>query len=449
MKVEGKLKVVLAILIIILVSLVSFGGIYIQNAKFLENIIPEYKLGLDLKGGRLLGMEVDTSKNTVIYDKDGNEVKEEGEGTTKKEVPVNPEDTLTLENYKQTKKIMEKRLKEMNVSYYTIRQNETDGKLYVELPENSATDSVAQYMAIKGVFTVVNDDGDVLLNNSHIKNAKVGYNTSTDGTTVFLTIQLNKEGTSIFKDITNTYVKSTDSEGNDTTKKITLKIDESTLLNTYFTTEISNGMIQMSIGSASTDTESIQNYIKEASNIAVLLNSGNLPLTYSITENRYVMTDITNKMLYIPAIVVSAIVFVGIIFLVIKYRKNGLLSSISLIGYIATLLLVLRYANVTLTIEGLTSIVIAIIMDYIFTVYLMHLIKNSESESETSQSFRLALIKTLLTFVPVVITSVVLCFAGWLPIYSYGMVAFWGLLLIVLYNLLITRTLIVNTAKNK
>ena len=97
---EEKLKVILVILVIILISLISFGGIYLQKTKFVENIIPDYQLGMDLKGGRLITLKVDTSKNTVIYDKDGKVVDKEGEGTTKKEEPVNPEETLTQENYK-------------------------------------------------------------------------------------------------------------------------------------------------------------------------------------------------------------------------------------------------------------------------------------------------------------------------------------------------------------
>lgn len=451
MKIEEKLKVTLVILVIILISLVSFGGIFVQKTKFVENIVPEYKLGMDLEGGRMIGLEVDTSTNTVIYDKDGNIVTEEGEDTTTKEEPVNPEEDLTVENYKKVKSIVEKRLKAMGVSDYTIRQNENNGKIYVQIPEDSNTDLISTYMAIKGIFTVVNDDGDILLNNSHIKKAQVGYNNTTSGTTVYLTIQLNKEGAQIFKDITNTYVKTTDEEGNETTKKVTLKIDDSTLLNTYFDSEISNGTIQMSIGGSSTDSDTIQGYIQEASNIAVLLNNGSLPLTYTIGENRYVMSDITEDMFYIPVIVITAILLVGIIFLIVRYKKNGLLSSIALIGYIATLLLVLRYTNVVLTLEGMIAIIIAIVLDYIFTVYLLSLIKQDETKSmvEVSQVFKEALIKTLFIFVPVAITSVVLCFAGWLPIYSFGMVAFWGLFIIVLYNLIITRTLIVDTKKNK
>ncbi len=452
MKIEQKLKVVLSILVIILISLVSFGGIYIQKAKNVENIIPEYKLGMDLQGGRMVGLVVDDTVNTVIYDKDGKVVEKEGKDTTKKEEPINPKETLTTENYEKTKEIITKRLNDMQVIDYTIRYDEKTGKILLQLPEDSDTDLIAQYMVIRGVFTVTGDEDQVLLNNSHIKKAQVGYNTTENGTTVYLNINLNEEGTQIFKDITNTYVKSTDEEGKDNSKKIALKIDDSTLLNTYFESEISSGIIQMSIGSSSTDSSAIQSYVQEASNIAVLLNNGSLPLTYTIEENRYVMSDITEDMLYIPVLAIGGTaLLIGIVFLIIKYRKNGFLAGVSLIGYIATLLVVLRYTNVVLTVEGLIGIAIAIIMNYVFTVYLLHLIKLSDAKTFTGvvNSFKDSILKTLLIFVPVAVTAVVLSFAGWLPVYSFGMVMFWGLLTSALYNLIITRTLIVNTVRSK
>ncbi len=447
MKIEEKLKVTLIILVIILISLISFGGIYLQKMKFVENIIPDYQLGMDLAGGRLITLGVDTSKNTVIYDKDGKVVEKEGEGTTKKEEPVNPEDTLTEENYDKVKEIIQKRLDLMHTADYTIRKNEKTGELYIQIPENENTDLITQYMAIKGKFTVQNENEEILLNNGHIKKAEVRYSSGATGTSVYLTIQLNKEGTQIFQDITKNYVTSTDAEGKDNSKKIKMKIDDSTLLETAFDSEVSNGMIQMSIGGVSTNNDTIDGYVQEASNIVVLLNSGELPLTYTISENRYVMSDITREMFYIPVAIIGAALLIGIVFLIVKYKKNGLLSSLALIGYTAVLLLVLRYANVMLTMEGMIAIIIAIVLNYIFTVYLLSLIKHKDSRTvaEASHVFKEALIKTLFIFIPVAITSIILCFAGWLPIYSFGMVIFWGLLLIVLYNLIITRTLVVDT----
>ena len=448
MKTEKILKIVLIVLLIILISFISFGGIFVKNTKFVESIIPEYQLGMDLTGSRNVIAAVNSSTKEVYYDKDGNVVEEAGDDTTTKEVPINAEDILTKENYEKSKEVLEKRLKEMNVQGFTIRQDESTGKLFVQLTENENTDLVVQYMSIKGTFTTVNDEGDILLDNSDIKKAQVGYNTTTSGTTVYLTITLTKEGTQKLKDISNTYVKTTDEEGNETTKKITLKIDDTTLLSTYFEEEIANGIIQMSIGSSTTSTSDLQSYFREASNLAVLLNTGSMPITYEITENKYVMSDITMDMLYTPAIVILSIIVIGLIFFIIKYRKNGLLAAISYIGYVASLLLVIRYTNVVITLEGMAGILISFVINYIFTIYLLHLLKKNK-ETEVTNNFKEAMLKSLLILIPAAIIAITLCFAGWLPIFSFGMTLFWGIATCIVYHVVITRTLLVNAVKIK
>ncbi|MBR1802948.1 MAG: hypothetical protein IJ777_03145 [Clostridia bacterium] len=446
MKAEKILKIVLTVLVIILISLVSFGGIFVKNTKFVESVIPEYQLGMDLKGTRSITMEINDSTKTVYYDKDGNIVSQEGENTTAKEEPINSKDSLTKENYEKTKQLIEQRLKQMNVQDFIIRQDETTGKLFVQLTENDNTDLFVQYMAIKGSFTVVNDDGDVLLTNSDIKNAQVGYRTTNEGTAVYLTINFNKEGQAKLKDISNTYVKTTDEEGNATTKKVTLKIDDSTLLSTYFQEEIANGVIQMSIGQSTTDVSTIQSYLQEASNLAVLLNTGEMPLTYSITANKYVKSDITIEMLSIPAIILLVIIVVALLALVVKYRKNGLLVAICHIGYAASLLLVIRYTNVVITIEGIAGLLISFVMNYIFSIYLLNLLQKNKEEGINLQ-FREATLKSLLILIPATIIAVTLCFSGWLPIFSFGTTLFWGLMTCAIYNVVITRTLLVNAGK--
>ena len=99
MKAENALKKVLIILLIILISLISFGGIYVQKTKFVENIIPQYKSGADLSGGTAIEFKVNENTISVIYDKDGNVVSEEGEDTVTKEEPLNPPEVLTKENH--------------------------------------------------------------------------------------------------------------------------------------------------------------------------------------------------------------------------------------------------------------------------------------------------------------------------------------------------------------
>ena len=272
------LKRTLIILIIILLALISFGGIFVQKTKFVENILPKFKLGTTLTGLRNVGVTVSTATNTVIYDKDGNVVTKEGENTTKKEEPVNSEESLTKDNYKLSKKIIEERLNKLKkiqytssglreakaADYYTLKQDEETGKISLQLPENDNTNMILQYLAIKGNFKIVDDQNNVLMDNSHIKEAKVGYNSTDSGVTVYLTIQFNKEGTQKLQEISKTFVKTEDSDGNDTTKKVTVKIDDTKMLSTYFAEEISNGLIQLSFGTASNSGTDLVTYAQEA-----------------------------------------------------------------------------------------------------------------------------------------------------------------------------------------
>jgi len=443
------LKRTLIILLIILLALISFGGIYIQKTKFVENILPEYKLGPDFTGLRNIGLKVSDATKDIYYDLDGNVVDEEGKNTTKKEESVNKEENLTKDNYKKAKEIIEKRLEKIKqvqytsagivenkaIDYYTIKQNEETGKIELKLPENANTDMVLRYVAIKGDFTIVDDQDNVLMDNSYIKEANVGYSSTSSGVTVYLTIQFDKQGTEKLKEISNTFIKTTDEEGNDTTKKIKVKIDDSEMLNTYFTEEISNGMIQLSFGTATGN--SLATYAQEAKNLETLLNAGNLPIVYEADENHYVLSDINKDMLFIPAIVIMSLLVIGIIILIVKYKVKGLLGAISIIGYIATFLIIVRLTNVVITLEGVAGIITSIILEYISIMYALNKMKEN-TDLTCNQCFT----KFLPILVPIAISTVILCFVKWLPIYSFGMTMFWGIILVIVYNHVVTKLLV-------
>lgn len=443
------LKRTLIILLIILLALISFGGIYIQKTKFVENILPEYKLGPDFTGLRNIGLKVSDATKDIYYDLDGNVVDEEGKNTTKKEESVNKEENLTKDNYKKAKEIIEKRLEKIKqvqytsagivenkaIDYYTIKQNEETGKIELKLPENANTDMVLRYVATKGDFTIVDDQDNVLMDNSYIKEANVGYSSTSSGVTVYLTIQFDKQGTEKLKEISNTFIKTTDEEGNDTTKKIKVKIDDSEMLNTYFTEEISNGMIQLSFGTATGN--SLATYAQEAKNLETLLNAGNLPIVYEADENHYVLSDINKDMLFIPTIVIMSLLVIGIIILIVKYKVKGLLGAISIIGYIATFLIIVRLTNVVITLEGVAGIITSIILEYISIMYALNKMKEN-TDLTCNQCFT----KFLPILVPIAISTVILCFVKWLPIYSFGMTMFWGIILVIVYNHVVTKLLV-------
>ena len=442
------LKLTLVILVIILISMISYVGLFVQDTKFMKNLLPEYKLGMDLEGYRAITIAVSDEKETVYYDKDGNVVDEEDKNGKTEEVPVNDKEKLTKENYVKTKEIIEKRLADLSITEYLIRLDEKDGTITVQLPENDETDIATQFIYSKGEFQIENEDGEVLLDNSNLNNVKVGYTTATAGTTIYLSFEFNDDSKEKLKDITNTYVTSTDEDGEETTKKVSIKIDGSTLLETSFDEEISNGTLVLTLGTT-TDNSTLNSYMEQASNIAILINNGVIPIEYNVEQNRFIKSDLTLENAMIPSIIVGTIFLIAILVMIIKYRKLGLLAVISLIGYLAVLLIAVRYTNLIVTMEGICGILISAILNYILLTYILQILSKKENNIvEYKKAYNKSMISMILVLIPIMIIGIVLSFATWLPAYSFGTIIFWGVLIIGLYNAFVTRILFLNSIKN-
>lgn len=439
LKLLGKISVVV---IILLLSLISFAGIYVKDKNAMKNVIPEYKLGTDLYGARNILVKVDDSTTTKKYDSNGNLVEnssekdENNENITEVEEKVNPDELRTAENYETVKNIIEARLKYMNVEDYLLRFDESTGNISLEVPENSSTDYIAQYTITKGEFKIVdNDTSEVLLSNADLKEAKVQYSTSTSGTTVYLTIEFNKDAVEKLKNISNTYISSTDAEGKTTTKKVKMTLDDNTIISTYFQEEISTGIIQLSMGT-STNTSEIQSNIQSASNMAVLLNTDPMPLTYTMETNRFVYSDITAETLKIVIVGLCIVALIMAICMVIKFKKNGLMGVIADIGFTAVLLLAIRYGNVEISLAGIFAIAIAVIVEYIVTGLILNEYSKKCEKEILIKNIKHLMGRIAICLVPFVVMAVTFALISWEEIASIGMILFWAIIIMIIYNTL-------------
>lgn len=455
MKTNRVLRTSLIVLVIILLVLVSFIGIYVKDKAMMKNILKEYQLGMNLAGSRQIELDVDTSTITTRYDSEGKEILSTDTTTqvaTTQETKVNDDSVLVTENYKQVRKILENRLKKMGVTEYEIRQNVDDGKLVINIPENDDTDNIVAQLQYQGKFEITdNDTNEVLMTNEDIARVKAGYGTtSTGATSIFVSIQFNKEGTEKYKNITNTYVetKTTNEEGEETTttKKVALKLDDSTLLTTYFDEEIDDGLLQLTVGSSTTatTTEELQESLKSASSLAALLDSGKVPVVYEISQNRYVQSEITIKNIEILICLVIVVATASMIYLVVRYKKEGILCSISLVGFMAVLLLIVRLFNVVVTIEGIIAMIVS---TSLFFVTLIEILRKYAKIQQVEIAFKQAIKKSIIALIPIYLIALVFTFNSWVTIASFGTILFWGITLNIVYNYIITRTLLVD-AKN-
>ncbi len=486
-----KVKIITMIVLIILITMVSFFGVYTQVQNRMENQVRDYALDMDLDGARYVRLSVNKESTDVIKDADGNEVETDEEmtdeqlaenGYTKESVPNNSEDVLTVENYEKSKEIIAERLESQGVGEYEISLDNETGDILVQIPENESTDSFVSNMNTIGKFEIIDaETKEVLMDNNDIKLVNVMYGSASStstGTTVYLDIEFNKEGSKKLENISNTYVESTDttnttSEDTNTTtenttntenentttdnttstedstestaKEITLKIDDEEIMTTSFDEPIENGKLQLSMGSSTTDVGTLQDNISQASSIASVLDSGKLPIQYDVISNEYVLSDITNTHIEYLAIAVGIVLLVGLVIFIIRYKVNGLLSVISFIGLISLYLLVIRYTNVSVSIQGIVGIIVTVILNYIFINKILSTIKKSEDNKKletVKEGIKESYKEFFMKLMPICISVIVFCFISWTTISSFGMVMFWGIALIALYNYLITATML-------
>lgn len=465
---EKKLKVILIALIVILLTLISFVGIYTKKSNVYKNIMADYLFSKNLKGSRVIQLAVDTSTKEVTYDKDGNIVEKKDEDNNGDETetnsestenteqsdyktveePVNPQENLNESNYKVVKKILEKRLKTLNVTDFKVKLNKSNGNIIVEIPEDSQTDDTKSYLSSIGSFEIVDaEDKSLLLDNNDIKKAQVAYNTDTNGTSVYLTIQFNKEGKKKIEDVSNKYVMTTDEEDKTTEKKITLKMEGEDILSTYFSEPITNGEIQLTVGTTTTDVSQVQEYLKNAAGVAMLLNSGKMPITYKIESEQYINPIINDTILSISIYVLLGIAIISFAYIATKYKNYGALTIMSSIVAIDLLLIVIRYANVTLSIESAIGFIVLIILNtYIVSNLLKGIDKNS-TEEDINKSMKNGLLKSIDMIVVMLIISIVFIFMNWSAVSNIGLLIFWGIICMSLAHLVFTRILLLNSNK--
>lgn len=490
-----KVKILTITLATILIILIAFAGIYVQNKNKMENKVKDYSFAIDLDGKRNIRLSA-SGTDEVVRDADGNEVSDADnltdeelteKGYTKSEEPINSEDVKTAENYRKAKKVYMERLQKWGVGSYNIKLDEESGDIVIEIPENDNTDDIISQLEIKGKFEFKDSEtGEVLLNNDDIAGAKVLYNknpgtaTSPATTSVFLSISFTEEGAKKLENMTTEYKEAdktstnttssentttdntttdststdstttddttTDSTNSDTSteteKQVTMVLDDTELTTTSFEDVIKTGELVLTSGESSKEEE-IQKDIKTATNMAIILNSGSTNVKYEIEGNEFIQSDITDNQLLIAEGVIVAIGIVLAIILIVKYKSQGLLAAISYVGCAAILTLLIRYTNTILSIEGMLGVVIVLFLNYMFINKLLAKLKGEELNKENIiEKIKETNKEFFITIIPVIILAIVFTFIKWSTISSFGMVMFWGIVLLAIYNYIVTSNLL-------
>lgn len=301
-----------------------------------------------------------------------------------------------------------------------------------------------------GKFELVDDETkEVLLNNGHISKVTVVSGQVTEGISVYLQMKFNKEGTEKLEEISKIYKETKVHEEEDhehkegeeetATKKVSIMYDDTAIKTTYFGETVTDGTLNILIGTTN-DQKEYSEYRKQGIIMANVLNIGKMPIVYKSTAEDFTSSINFSGNVRVGMYVVATILIIGFMFIIIKFKLNAIYSIILQIGYISSVLLILKLTNVPITIEGIFGIIIGILINYMFMYVLLNNILKSKMKYK--EGIKSAFLKIIYIVIPIYIVAVIFTFGSVNVVASFGMTIVWGTILFYVYNSIFTNILL-------
>ncbi len=433
MKKDYTLKLVLAMLVVVLVSLVSFVGVYRG-----KNLLKEYSLGKDFSKRKIATfsiVETDNEKaaqTTEQTGENGENADNQSEENKEQNQPQSQKDKE--KNYSSAKNNIAKRLTAMKSEEFDIRLDEEDGKLVIEVPESMDSNFISEVVTQGKVEIKNKSTNEVIANGKVFKDASAVLRDETFSMgmqqvtkkIVVLNMKLTKDGK---KKIVEANPKYTDKDGKETNAEFSIVLDGETLYSedaeSFISTVEKNSGFELYMGQ-NDEGEELEKDYQTALAITAIIKCGESPVQYGLDSIELVSSSINVKAIAIVAAIIGALM---IAFALYKFKVKGLLSSISLVGLVATILLVLRYTNVKVTLFTVLGLAIVTLVNY---VIIMRTLNNGKKLTEN-------FMKVMDLIIPCIIVAIVFCCSPYMQLASFGMTMFWGLIVMCLYNLVIVR----------
>ncbi len=467
MKKEGSLKIALSILVIVLITLVSLGGIFVQSGNIMKNKLPDYKYGMDLKNTNIMNLEIkkeEASEETSEENTEENteEITEENAEENAAEEENVDKEKYNAKNYNKAKNIIEKRLKIAGANQYVVRLDEQTGNIAVELPTELSS-NVAQGIYNTGKFEIkIEDNGEVIVDKNGIKDVETSINTQYAdlpeyGSIVELNYTFTKDAMKKLEDIKNNYEmtieKKTETEdengqASESTeepeiedRKIGIYVDGTALYSETLSSFIKyteGGKLPLTIGGYQHDNEKLEAALQQAKIYRSFVMTEDMPFEYTASTTANIHSNISMKSIVIVFALIFLVMFV---FLLIKNKLPGIFGALTISGFISTLLLIIRFTNVELTISSIFALAVMMILQFAYVI------KVSKEKSSTKE-FNENTFGYMKMLIPVFLMSIAISFAKTIEFIGFGEVVFWGIIVFSIFNNIITRAMLTNV-KNK
>jgi protein-export SecD/SecF family membrane protein len=307
-------------IILIITAIMAYTaafGLVIPLGRALELVIPgakDIRFGIDIRGGVDAAFE-----------------------------PVNLKRKPTRQELESARSIIETRLDNQNILDRDVTIDDKNGYVIVRFPWQADEKDFDPEAAIRelgetAMLTFQDEQGNVLLNGSHVKKANVGTNPE-DGRYV-VQLEFDKKGTQLFSDATERLVK----------QKINIYMDETMIQSAVVQTHIPNGKAII---------EGMKG-IDEAKALSDKINAGALPFSLTAKTHSTISPTLGSGALEVMVQAGGTAFLIICVLLILYYRLPGFVACISLLIQVAGQILALSIPQITLTLTGIAGVILSI-----------------------------------------------------------------------------------------
>lgn len=396
-KTKSRVLIILTSILIVIAAVMCFATFPVGKTKQYNSILSLVGKGIDISGGYYVVL---TPEST------------EGESTA---------DTIEAAMV-----ILRERLDDKGYTEAVITAQDGD-KIRVEIPQIDDDGTVLEIIGQTGDLTFQDSTGKVWLNGSdHIESAYVANDTENGGYLVVL--NFTKKGVSKFADATTAIKDATD-----------------TKLYIYLGDEVvSSPTVSETINSTQATITGYTEY-EDALNIASVIDSGRLPISYTVSESRSISSKLGENA--INSSVIAGAIGLAIIFvlLLVLYGGMGIAADVSLFVYVLLYVIFLAIVpGVQLTLPGIAGILLSIGMAVDANIVIFERVKEEFGMGKTvrasiKQGYRRAFVTVFDSNITTIFAGLVLLLLCPGTIKGFAITLLIGIVLSLFCGILVTR----------
>ena len=336
---KSLIKLVIVAVLIVVAAVLALNGLHFKNnPRYLKPVGEAISLGLDLRGG--------VSTEYIATD-------------------------TTMENYSSllegTVSALRTRLTNAGFTEANVAVQGTD-RILVEIPDVDDREEVARVIGTPAHLACRDANGDAGAEGRDIQAAGVQY--ANDEKTLYgVGFELNSEGAKAFENATRDYLG----------QAISIYLDDELISAPTVQTVISggNGIIT---GSKSESSEDSYNW---ARNLAMLIQSGALPMDIAEVETRAISATLGIEA--IDGAIIAGIVglILVLVFMLVMYRLPGVAADMALLIYVLIVFYALAITGAQLTLQGVAGILLGIGMAVDANVVIFERFREELKEGRT------------------------------------------------------------------